>query len=93
VVPSYRFKSDRCGIETMQLQHHVQRFESSNQTVAGLKLVVIACARTASWCSNQTVAGLKPASFHRRHRLAGSSNQTVAGLKFYMSQQRHKTHQ
>ena len=55
---------------------------SSNQTVAGLKYLLIRWKDNVVLGSNQTVAGLKST----QRELCGTdgvgSNQTVAGLKF-----------
>ena len=54
------FKSDRCGIETCLNDWWIVYHQSSNQTVAGLKLVTTLLLLHLRLRSNQTVAGLKP---------------------------------
>ena len=56
---SYKFKSDRCGIEIFIHSSKEFRKQSSNQTVAGLKYLDILFHHKDIRCSNQTVAGLK----------------------------------
>ena len=54
-----KFKSDRCGIETLNFEHIGVHLLCSNQTVAGLKLRCITIKSSWRGRSNQTVAGLK----------------------------------
>ena len=55
-----KFKSDRCGIEMHQSFSFFRfLFQSSNQTVAGLKSAMLYVIAKREQSSNQTVAGLK----------------------------------
>ena len=53
----------------------------SNQTVAGLKLLLVSATMVTCLRSNQTVAGLKPRWYSLLLYSLEGSNQTVAGLK------------
>ena len=58
----WRFKSDRCGIETLSGARGLSMCSyCSNQTVAGLKPAITDPSAAGRIRSNQTVAGLKPA--------------------------------
>ena len=78
------FKSDRCGIETIDVPSFVMAGESSNQTVAGLKHKVSSQTGATALRSNQTVAGLKQKRYELQHMREEGSNQTVAGLKLFI---------
>ena len=76
-----KFKSDRCGIETMNPPAISIRLKGSNQTVAGLKHNEVVQHDRESGSSNQTVAGLKHREIHSGQNCRTSFKSDRCGIE------------